>query len=57
MGNLLQVTEPGPGGGANHETYYTYNLLNQMTTVSMPRSTGTQTRTFNVSVRSGPSGL
>ena len=28
-------------------TYYTYDLLNHLTQVSMPRSTGTQTRTFN----------
>ena len=27
-------------------TYYTYDLLNHVTQVSMPRSTGTQTRTF-----------
>ena len=46
MGNLTQVAEPAPEGGT-HLTTYAYNLLNQLTTVTMPRSTGTQTRTFN----------
>jgi YD repeat-containing protein len=47
MGNLTQVIEPDPGGGANWNTNYTYDLLNHLTQVSMPRPTGTQTRTFN----------
>ncbi len=46
MGNLTQVTEPAPEGGT-HLTSYAYNIYNQLTTVTMPRSTGTQTRTFN----------
>ena len=46
MGNLIQVTEPAPEGGT-HLTTYAYNLFNQLTTVTMPRSTGTQTRSFN----------
>ena len=51
VGNLVQVTEPNPAGGANFETYYTYNLRNQLTLVQMPRpdqigGTYTQTRTF-----------
>ena len=46
MGNLTQVTEPAPEGGT-HLTSYAYNIFNRLTTVTMPRSTGTQTRTFN----------
>lgn len=46
MGNLIQVTEPAPEGGT-HETYYSYNVFNQLTNVSMPRGGVTQTRTFN----------
>jgi RHS repeat-associated protein len=46
MSNLIQVTEPNPAGGANHETYYTYNLVNKLTQVSMPRGSTTQVRTF-----------
>jgi RHS repeat-associated protein len=46
-GNLTQVTEPDPANGSNRlYTYYTYNGANQLTQVSMPRSNGTQTRTF-----------
>jgi RHS repeat-associated protein len=41
FGNLLTVTEPG-----SLVTNYTYNVVNQLTQVSMPRSSGTQTRTF-----------
>jgi len=37
LGNLIQVTEPAPEGGT-HETYYTYNVLGQMTQVQMPRT-------------------
>jgi YD repeat-containing protein len=49
MGNLVRVIEPNPAGGADLITNYTYNALGQMTQVSMPRSNGTQTRTFNYS--------
>src|SRR2546425_12389030 len=38
MGNLTQVIEPNPAGGANLITTYTYDLLNHLTQVSMPRS-------------------
>ncbi len=46
LGNLVHVTEPAPEGGT-HETSYVYNVLNQLTQVSMPRGGVTQTRTFN----------
>ena len=46
FGNLVQVIEPNPAGGANLVTNYTYNGLNQLVQVSMPRSNGTKTRTF-----------
>jgi RHS Repeat. len=46
MGHLLQVTEPNPGGGADFETYYTYDALDNLTQVAMPRNGYTQTRTF-----------
>ncbi|HEY3444428.1 MAG TPA: RHS repeat-associated core domain-containing protein [Paludibaculum sp.] len=46
FGNLVLVIEPNPAGGANYNTTYTYNAFNQLTTVSMPRPTGTQTRSF-----------
>ena len=46
MGNLVTVTEPNPAGGSNLVTSYTYNVLSQLTQVSMPRAEGTQTRTF-----------
>ena len=50
FGNLVQVIEPDPAGGANLVTNYTYNGLNQLVQVSMPRGvsgqTSTQTRTF-----------
>ena len=46
MGNLVMVTEPNPAGGADWTTSYTYNFLNQLTQVSMPRSGYTQIRTF-----------
>ncbi|MFN7919438.1 MAG: RHS repeat-associated core domain-containing protein [Bryobacteraceae bacterium] len=45
VGNLTQVTEPNPAGGADLLTNYTYNLRGELLTVSMPRSV-TQTRTF-----------
>ena len=34
MGNLVQVTEPNPAGGANFETYYAYDALNNLTQVA-----------------------
>ncbi len=46
FGNLVAVTEPRPGGGNNLYTIYTYNSVNQLVTVSMPRGGYTQTRTF-----------
>jgi YD repeat-containing protein len=52
LGNLTLVTEPAPGGG-NHQTTYTYNLLNKLTGVNMPRGSVTQTRTFNYSLTTG----
>ncbi len=52
MGNLIQVTEPAPGSGT-YQTSYTYNLLNKLTGVSMPRGGVTQTRTFNYSLTTG----
>lgn len=47
MGNLITVTEPNPAGGSDYVTSYTYNLVNQLTSVSMPRNGYTQTRIFN----------
>jgi hypothetical protein len=38
MGNLVMVTEPNPAGGADWTTSYTYNVLNHLTQVSMPRN-------------------
>jgi RHS repeat-associated protein len=46
MGNLKQVNEPNPAQGADYVTSYTYDLLSHLTQVSMPRPSGTQTRTF-----------
>ena len=45
FGRLTQVQEPNPAGGSFY-TYYTYDLLDHLTGVSMPRPTGTQTRSF-----------
>jgi RHS repeat-associated protein len=58
LGNLVQVTEPNPAGGANFETYYTYNIRNQLTQVQMPRpdqigGTYNQTRTFVYNLTTG----
>jgi YD repeat-containing protein len=47
MGNLIRVTEPNPAGGADLVTNYTYDALNHLTQVGMPRQGFTQTRTFN----------
>jgi YD repeat-containing protein len=46
MGNLTQVQEPDPTLGLV-STYYTYDMLNHLIGVSMPRGSNTQTRTFN----------
>jgi RHS repeat-associated protein len=52
MGNLASVTEPDPNNQPNGTTVtsYTYNAMNQLTGVSMPRMTTggsyTQTRSF-----------
>jgi RHS repeat-associated protein len=46
LGQLTQVNEPNPAGGADYVTNYTYDSLGHLTNVSMPRPTGTQTRTF-----------
>ena len=45
-GNLIQVNEPNPAGGSDYVTTYTYDLFNRLIGVSMPRSTGTQTRSW-----------
>ncbi len=46
FGNLVSVVEPDPSLG-NVTTNYTYDILNHLTVVSVPRGTNTQTRTFN----------
>ncbi|MBY0506126.1 MAG: hypothetical protein K2X03_19575 [Bryobacteraceae bacterium] len=58
LGNLVQVTEPNPAGGADYQTYYTYNIRDQLTQVQMPRpdqvgGTYTQTRTFVYDLTTG----
>ena len=58
LGNLIQVSEPNPAGGADFETYYTYNVRDQLTLVQMPRpnqvgGTYTQTRTFVYDLSTG----
>jgi len=47
LGQLIPVNEPNPAGGSDYVTTYTYDLLGHLAGVSMPRSSGTQTRTFN----------
>ncbi len=49
FGNLTSVREPDPLNQPTGTltTSYAYDMLNHLTTVSMPRATGTQTRTFN----------
>ncbi len=44
-GNLVTVTEPNPAGG-NLLTNYTYDWMQALTGVSMPRGSATQTRSF-----------
>jgi len=46
MGNLTQVDEPNPAGGADLVTTYAYNLAGKLTQVSMTRGAATQLRTF-----------
>ena len=46
LGQLVRVIEPNPAGGADWITNYTYDALGHLVGVSMPRSNGTQTRTF-----------
>jgi RHS repeat-associated protein len=45
-GNLTQVNEPNPAGGADYVTTYTYDVLDNLAGVSMARPSGTQTRSF-----------
>ena len=47
-GNLITVTEPNPASNCsgNCVTNYTYNGIGQLLQVFMPRSSGTQTRSF-----------
>ncbi len=46
MGNLKSVLEPDPTY-TTVTTTYTYDMLNHLTQVSMPRGSTTQTRSFN----------
>jgi YD repeat-containing protein len=49
FGNLTRVLEPDPLNqpSGTLTTTYAYDILNHLTTVTMPRVTGSQTRTFN----------
>ena len=51
FGNVSSVREPNPAAPTNPAqdlwTYYTYDVLNHLTGVSMTRGSVTQTRTFN----------
>jgi YD repeat-containing protein len=49
FGNLLTVQETDPQLGSV-TTSYTYDVMNHLIGVSMPRGTATQTRTFNYNV-------
>ena len=51
LGHLTQVTEPDPANPttSTYVTTYTYDLWDNLHTVTMPRPTGTQTRTFTYS--------
>ncbi len=49
LGQLVQVNEPNPAGGADYVTTYAYDTLGHLTSVNMPRPSGTQTRTFGYS--------
>jgi YD repeat-containing protein len=46
FGNLTSVQESDPTNGLV-TTSYTYDVMNHLISVSMPRGTATQTRTFN----------
>jgi len=46
FGNLIQVEQLKPGTAVNYTTNYSYDLLNRLRTVSMPRDGTTQTRTW-----------
>jgi RHS repeat-associated protein len=46
FGNVIDVLEPDPALG-DVETGYSYDVLNHLTYVYMPRGSNTQTRTFN----------
>src|ERR1700719_4182811 len=46
LGNLTQVQEPDPALGTV-STNYTYDILNHLIKVTMPRGSNTQTRSFN----------
>ena len=52
FGHLVTVTEPDPANptGATYVTSYTYDVLDRLVGVSMPRPTGTQTRAFNYGI-------
>ena len=50
FGRLKQVEEPNPAGGS-YFTTYTYDLLDHLIGVSMPRPSGTQTRTSTTSIQ------
>jgi RHS repeat-associated protein len=47
LGRLVKVTEPQPGGGADVETSYEYNVFDKLKKVTMARGGVTQIRTFN----------
>ena len=48
LGNLVTVVEPDPANqpGGTVTTSYTYDWMNHLVGVSMPRGSTTQTRTF-----------
>ena len=48
LGNLVSVAEPDPANqpGGTLTTSYTYDWMNHLSGVTMPRSSATQTRTF-----------
>ena len=47
MATFRAAGSGGGGGGGDYITTYGYDSLGHLTSVNMPRSTGTQTRTFN----------
>ncbi|QEE27298.1 RHS repeat-associated core domain-containing protein [Terriglobus albidus] len=46
LGRVIKVVLLNPNGGAELETSYTYNLFGKVTSVTMPRLSGTQRREF-----------